>query len=76
MLACVELLLSHGASFSATERHKMTALMFAAKEGRLALVRRLLEAGAGTAAQDNKGYATLDQGHHVLPLGTRVYVTL
>ncbi|XP_068237919.1 ankyrin repeat, SAM and basic leucine zipper domain-containing protein 1-like [Palaemon carinicauda] len=59
LLECVELLLNFGAHVNTAERHRMTALMFASKEGRCSIVQRLLEAKADVNKQDNKGWTAL-----------------
>nr|XP_045605285.1 ankyrin repeat, SAM and basic leucine zipper domain-containing protein 1-like isoform X1 [Procambarus clarkii] len=59
LLECVELLLSYGAKVDVAERHRMTALMFASKEGRTTIVQRLIDAKADLNKQDNKGWTAL-----------------
>ncbi|XP_066964496.1 ankyrin repeat, SAM and basic leucine zipper domain-containing protein 1-like isoform X1 [Macrobrachium rosenbergii] len=59
LLECVELLLSYGALVNTAERHRMTALMFASKEGRSTIVQRLIEAKVDVNKQDNKGWTAL-----------------
>ncbi|KAK8740469.1 hypothetical protein OTU49_002928 [Cherax quadricarinatus] len=59
LLDCVKLLLSYGAKVDAAERHRMTALMFASKEGRATIVEALIDAKADINKQDNKGWTAL-----------------
>ncbi|XP_042878628.1 ankyrin repeat, SAM and basic leucine zipper domain-containing protein 1-like isoform X2 [Penaeus japonicus] len=59
LLQCVELLLTHGAKVDTAERHRMTALMFASKEGRASIVQRLINEKADVNKQDNKGWTAL-----------------
>ncbi|KAK4291536.1 hypothetical protein Pmani_035646 [Petrolisthes manimaculis] len=59
LLECVKSLLVHGAKVDAAERHRMTPLMFASKEGRTAIVQELLVAKASVNKQDNKGWTAL-----------------
>ncbi|CAL4062181.1 unnamed protein product, partial [Meganyctiphanes norvegica] len=59
LFAAVQLLLEYGAQVDGAERHRMTALMFASKEGRAAIVERLLKAKADVDKQDNKGWTAL-----------------
>lgn len=54
---CVNLLLQKGGKVNASERHKVTALMFACKERRLQIVRTiLLHDGVNLNLQDNRGW--------------------
>ena len=54
---CVNLLLQKGAKVNASERHKVTALMFACKERRLQVVQMLLLSdGVDLNLQDNRGW--------------------
>lgn len=55
LLQCVKSLLVYGAKVDAAERHRMTPLMFASKEGRISIVQELLDAKANVNKQDNKG---------------------
>jgi len=55
----VHLLRSHGADVNASERHKMSPLMFAAKTGKPLTVECLLGFGASVSAVDNQGYTAL-----------------
>lgn len=55
MLECVDLLLSYGAKVDVAERHRMTPLMFASKEGRVSIVQRLINAKVDVNKQDNRG---------------------
>ncbi|XP_071540397.1 ankyrin repeat, SAM and basic leucine zipper domain-containing protein 1-like isoform X2 [Panulirus ornatus] len=59
LLECVELLLNYGAKVNTSERHHMTALMFASKEGRSSIVQKLVEAKIDVNKQDNKGWTAL-----------------
>lgn len=59
LLECVELLLNYGAKVDTAERHRMTALMFASKEGRATIVQRLINEKADVNKQDNKGWTAL-----------------
>lgn len=55
LLKCVNHLLDSGANVNACERHRMTSLMFACKEGRVKIVQRLISAHVDLNKQDNKG---------------------
>lgn len=55
LLECVNLLLSYGAKPDVAERHRMTPLMFASKEGRVSIVQRLIDAKVDVNKQDNRG---------------------
>ncbi|XP_050701660.1 ankyrin repeat, SAM and basic leucine zipper domain-containing protein 1-like isoform X1 [Eriocheir sinensis] len=59
LLECVNLLLSYGAKPDIAERHRMTPLMFASKEGRVSLVQRLIDAKVDVNKQDNRGWSAL-----------------
>lgn len=56
LLQCVNLLLDFGAKADVCERHRMTPLMFACKEGRADIAHRLVQAKVDANKQDNKGY--------------------
>ncbi|XP_062501183.1 ankyrin repeat, SAM and basic leucine zipper domain-containing protein 1-like [Corticium candelabrum] len=56
---CVCLLLQHGARVNAHDHSKSTALMFAAREGRLEAVRLLIEYKAEPNRQDSRGWSAL-----------------
>ena len=56
LLECVHYLLDFGANIDVAERHRVTALMFASKEGRFTIVQCLAQAKADINKQDNKGY--------------------
>lgn len=57
LLECVDLLLNYGAKADVAERHRMTPLMFASKEGRVSVVQRLISAKVNINKQDNRGLA-------------------
>lgn len=58
LVKCVELLISHGANVNATERHKVTPLMFACKEKRLKIVQTLLKRNEiNIDLQDHHGWS-------------------
>ncbi|RXG72828.1 Ankyrin repeat, SAM and basic leucine zipper domain-containing protein 1 [Armadillidium vulgare] len=59
LLKCVNHLLDSGANVNACERHRMTSLMFACKEGRVKIVERLISAHVDLNKQDNKGWTAL-----------------
>ncbi|KZS11155.1 Ankyrin repeat [Daphnia magna] len=60
LVKCVELLISHGANVNATERHKVTPLMFACKEKRLKIVQTLLKRNEiNIDLQDHHGWSAL-----------------
>ena len=56
LLICVNHLLEFGAKPDVNERHRMTPLMFASKEGRATICERLLQENVDVNKQDNKGY--------------------
>lgn len=57
LVKCVNLLLQKGAAVNASERHKVTALMFACKERRLKIVKALLcREELSLNLQDNRGW--------------------
>lgn len=57
LLHCVELLLAYNVDVNAVERHRISALMFAAKEGHEKLVRRLANrGGTNLNLQDSQGW--------------------
>lgn len=55
LLECVNFLLSYGAKPEVAERHRMTSLMFASKEGRVSIVQRLIDEKVDVNKQDNRG---------------------
>ncbi|KAG0720276.1 Ankyrin repeat, SAM and basic leucine zipper domain-containing protein 1 [Chionoecetes opilio] len=59
LVGCVGLLLSYGAKVDVAERHRMTPLMFASKEGRVAVVEHLINAKVDVNKQDNRGWSAL-----------------
>uniref|UniRef100_A0A0P4WLI4 Ankyrin repeat, SAM and basic leucine zipper domain-containing protein 1 n=1 Tax=Scylla olivacea TaxID=85551 RepID=A0A0P4WLI4_SCYOL len=59
LLECVDLLLNYGAKVDVAERHRMTPLMFASKEGRVSIVQRLINAKVDVNKQDNRGWSAL-----------------
>ncbi|KAJ8302365.1 hypothetical protein KUTeg_021352 [Tegillarca granosa] len=59
VLKCVNLLLDKGADVNAHDRFHMSALTYAAREGREALVTKLLDAGANINKQDSRGWTSL-----------------
>lgn len=57
LVKCIEILLGKGANINATERHKVTPLMFACKERRLKIVKcLLLRPDIEINVQDNRGW--------------------
>lgn len=57
LVKCVEILLTKGANLNATERHKVTPLMFACKEKRQKIVKcLLLRPEVKVDVQDNRGW--------------------
>ena len=57
LVKSVDLLLEKGANVNATERHKVTALMFACKERRLKVVKTILRRQElNLNLQDNRGW--------------------
>ncbi|XP_013775004.2 ankyrin repeat, SAM and basic leucine zipper domain-containing protein 1-like isoform X1 [Limulus polyphemus] len=67
LLKCVEYLLEYGADANIWERHQMTPLMFAAREGRSKIIQKLIEYGTDLNRQDNRGWTALawaaNRGH-------------
>ena len=61
---CVGLLLDRGARVNAHDHSKTTALMFAAREGRLEAVRLLLKHMADVNRQDSRGWSALAWAAH------------
>ncbi|XP_034231591.1 LOW QUALITY PROTEIN: uncharacterized protein LOC117639789 [Thrips palmi] len=60
LLRCVDLLLAYNVDVNAVERHRISALMFAAKEGHEKLVRRLSHRqGCNLNLQDSQGWTAL-----------------
>lgn len=55
LIECADLLLEKGANVNATDFHSMSPLMYAAKENKLELVKRLIEAGADVNHADEEG---------------------
>lgn len=65
LVKCVDLLLEKGAAVNASERHKVTALMFACKERRLKVVRALLRREEiNMDLQDNRGWTVCYSNIH------------
>ncbi|CAI6098822.1 unnamed protein product [Clonostachys chloroleuca] len=58
-LQVVRLLLEHGATVAATDRHQRTPLHFAAVLGNIEMARLLLDKGADTTARDSSGCTPL-----------------
>lgn len=56
LVRCIDLLIKHNADINATERHRITALMFAAKEGHQKLVAKLCSLGCDLNIQDSQGW--------------------
>uniref|UniRef100_T1J4E4 Ankyrin repeat, SAM and basic leucine zipper domain-containing protein 1 n=1 Tax=Strigamia maritima TaxID=126957 RepID=T1J4E4_STRMM len=59
VLLCVRHLLNAGAKINIVEKHEMTPLMFAAKTGKLEVVKLLIEGGADVNAKDSRGWQPL-----------------
>lgn len=60
LVKCVEILIANGANINATERHKVTPLMFACKEKRLKIVQTLLKREEiNINLQDHRGWSAL-----------------
>ena len=58
LVKCVEILIANGANINATERHKVTPLMFACKEKRLKVVQSLLKREEiNINLQDHRGWS-------------------
>ncbi|XP_038073033.1 ankyrin repeat, SAM and basic leucine zipper domain-containing protein 1-like isoform X2 [Patiria miniata] len=57
--SCLTILLERDASPNVHERSHMTPLMFVSKNGNLSAVQKLLEFGAQTDRQDNRGWTAL-----------------
>ena len=58
LVKCVEILIDHGANINATERHKVTPLMFACKEKRLKIIQTLLQRPEiDVDLQDHRGWS-------------------
>ncbi len=58
LVKCVEILIDHGANINASERHKVTPLMFACKEKRLKVVETLLKRPEiNIDLQDHRGWS-------------------
>ncbi|KAK3699914.1 hypothetical protein QZH41_016585 [Actinostola sp. cb2023] len=56
VLHCVELLLEHGAKTGVYDRHRMSPLIYAARQGRVTVCERLLEKGAQINKTDGRGW--------------------
>lgn len=59
VLKCVELLLERNARVNVYDKYRMTPLMYAAREGRVAVCEKLLEHGAEINKQDIRGWTAL-----------------
>ncbi|RZF46106.1 hypothetical protein LSTR_LSTR012966 [Laodelphax striatellus] len=59
LVRCVELLLENGADINAMERHRISALMFAAKEGHVKVVTKLIDCKCSLDLQDSQGWTAL-----------------
>jgi len=58
LVKCVEILIANGANINATERHKVTPLMFACKEKRFKIVQTLLRREEiNIDLQDHRGWS-------------------
>ncbi|EDO47126.1 predicted protein [Nematostella vectensis] len=64
---CCELLLENGARTGVYDRHRITPLMYAARQGRVSLCKKLIEKGAQVDKQDVRGWTALSwaasEGH-------------
>ena len=59
LLECVDQLLNFGAKAEVGERHRMTPLMFASKEGCVSIVERLIKAKVDVNKEDNRGLVSI-----------------
>ncbi|KAK3769690.1 hypothetical protein RRG08_004941 [Elysia crispata] len=56
---CVRILIKAGADVNAKDRHHLTPLMLASREGHLPVVKTLISAGAQVNLQDSQGWTAL-----------------
>ena len=68
LVAVVDLLLNYDVDVNAVERHRISALMFAAKEGHERLVRRLAQhrTGCNLNLQDSQGWTVSNRQSHII----------
>ncbi|XP_039298821.1 ankyrin repeat, SAM and basic leucine zipper domain-containing protein 1 isoform X4 [Nilaparvata lugens] len=59
LVRCVELLIENGADIDAMERHRISALMFAAKEGHVKVVAKFIHYKCALNLQDSQGWTAL-----------------
>ncbi|XP_066284774.1 ankyrin repeat, SAM and basic leucine zipper domain-containing protein 1-like [Branchiostoma lanceolatum] len=59
MLPCIELLLQKDVNVNSHDRYHMTAVMYAAREGKAGVVQRLMGQGAEVNKQDSRGWTAL-----------------
>ncbi|XP_075219263.1 uncharacterized protein LOC142323473 isoform X2 [Lycorma delicatula] len=59
LVKCVDLLVKYNADVNATERHHISALMFAAKEGHAKIVSKLVNCNCTLNLQDGQGWTAL-----------------
>ncbi|XP_078678757.1 uncharacterized protein LOC144914603 isoform X1 [Branchiostoma floridae x Branchiostoma belcheri] len=59
LLPCVELLLNKDVNVNSHDRYHMTAVMYAAREGKAGVVQRLMGQGAEVNKQDSRGWTAL-----------------
>lgn len=66
LVKCVEILIEAGANINASERHRVTPLMFACKEKRLLIVQALLKRGEiNVDLQDHRGWTVSNKSFNV-----------
>lgn len=59
LFKCVVLLLEKGANINDKERHHMTPLLFASRQGHTSIVQKLIESGAEINRRDTRGLTAL-----------------
>ncbi|XP_078596608.1 ankyrin repeat, SAM and basic leucine zipper domain-containing protein 1-like [Branchiostoma floridae x Branchiostoma japonicum] len=59
MLPCIDLLLQKEVNVNTHDRYHMTAVMYAAREGKAGVVQRLMGQGAEVNKQDSRGWTAL-----------------
>lgn len=71
---CVKLLIKAGVSVHLTSSYGSTALILAARHGKVSQLRLLLEAGANISAQDSMGISALHRAIDYRKLNTAIYL--